>query len=193
ERDEPLAHTALLLLTERITPDEVALVQLRYPAESRLQRSATLVEVIAVEDVSHLETEGVARAEPDGHHALLLPCLEAPLPHVDAATGGNVQLEAVLARVPGATDDRAHAGDLAFGEVVVRDGIELRLGQLLENPLGAGALQCEQCDLIGAIDELCAEAVHVLSDVVAIAVPVGRVHDDHVVILEAVDDAVVDH
>src|SRR5690606_6815538 len=57
ERDEPLAHSALLLRTERITPDEVALVQLRYPAESRLQRSATLVEVIAVEDVSHLETE----------------------------------------------------------------------------------------------------------------------------------------
>src|SRR5258705_3586798 len=63
ETDEAARETALLLRDERIAADEVALVQLHEPGESRLEGRRGVVDVVAVERHPHLEAQGVARAE----------------------------------------------------------------------------------------------------------------------------------
>src|SRR5690606_31138963 len=113
----------LLLALERAPADELALVELDHPREAGLERRALLVDVVAVQDVAHLEAERVPGAETRGDHALRLAHLEDATPERDRVLVRHVQLEAVLARVTGAADDGGPAIDGPFDEVVVGDPV----------------------------------------------------------------------
>src|SRR5690606_22743621 len=118
EPDQPAADALLLLPLEGGTTEEISLVELDDPAEPGFEGRVVPVEVVAVEDVPHLEAERVAGAEPRGDEAVVLPRLEELRPERDGVLAADVELEAVLARVPGAADDGGPAVDRALDEVV---------------------------------------------------------------------------
>ena len=60
EADQPPGKPLLLLLHERLATHEVSLVDLREPGEVRLERRDGVVDVVAVERHSHLETQRIA-------------------------------------------------------------------------------------------------------------------------------------
>ena len=103
-----------------------------------------------------------------------------------------VELEAVLAGVPGAGDEALGAGHLAGDEVVVGDVGEAGGGQRLEQRLGLGALQRQQPDLAGDVLEADVDAALLLDDVLPGLGRVRGVDHDHELVVEPVDGAVVD-
>src|SRR5437764_10807839 len=129
EADELSRYAPLLLPDERVAADELALRELHQPAEVRLQWRRRVVDVVSVQRHPHLETQRVARAEPRRRHAART---EQRLPDRRCIAIVEVQLEAVLAGVAGARDDRRRAGDFPFAEMVVADLRELGPGHRLE-------------------------------------------------------------
>jgi len=79
------------------------------PAERRLDRCRRLVDVVAVEAKPGLETQRVARAEPDGLH---LRFAEELLRQRDRILLRHGNLVAVLARIARAADETGNAGDV---------------------------------------------------------------------------------
>src|SRR5437868_1531060 len=63
EADEFFLDAGRLLLVERRAADELSLLELHEPVEIRLERRDRVVDVVAVERHSHLETQRVAGAE----------------------------------------------------------------------------------------------------------------------------------
>jgi hypothetical protein len=62
-RNEPAHHSRFLLSEERVTTDEVPLVELRHPAEASFERRMLLVEITAVERVSHFQAKRITSPE----------------------------------------------------------------------------------------------------------------------------------
>src|SRR5690242_12944251 len=118
EADELARDATLLLPHEGVAADEVALGELHEPGEVRLERRRCVVDVVAVERHPHLQTQRVARAETGRRHA---PSADEYLPDRRSITVVEVKLEAVLAGVSGARDDRRRPRDLALREVIVAD------------------------------------------------------------------------
>src|SRR5256886_15310436 len=106
QADQSSARTALLDFRQRIAPDEVAFVELHSPTETGLVRVDGLVHVVAPQSQRGLEPGGIARAQPGGQHALAASVLEERIPHVTDILRRDEQLEAVLAGVAGACEDR---------------------------------------------------------------------------------------
>src|SRR5690606_1712772 len=105
EPHEPSEDARFLLAPQRVASDEVALVDLRDPAEARLEHRVLLVEGVPVERITHLQAQAVARAEPRRTEALRATRLEERPPQGGGFRGGHVELEAVLARVARAAHD----------------------------------------------------------------------------------------
>src|SRR5690606_35525116 len=72
EPDQPAADALLLLPLEGGTTEEISLVELDDPAEPGFEGRVVPVEVVAVEDVPHLEAERVAGAEPRRDESVVL-------------------------------------------------------------------------------------------------------------------------
>src|SRR3990172_576236 len=104
EADELLREARLLLLLQRLAPDEVALVQLHHPGQARLERRGGVVHVRPVEPVRHLEPKRIACAEAAGTYALGLACSHEHRPQLRTLLRGTEELEAVLAGVARAPD-----------------------------------------------------------------------------------------
>ena len=102
EGDELLARAGLALGAHRLGADE-ARVLLARPAEAGLDRAARLREVVAVEVEADLEAQRVARAEAGGRRA----AGDELVPDRRGVVGRDEQLDAVLAGVAGAADERA--------------------------------------------------------------------------------------
>ena len=189
ESHELLRHAGRLLRFKGRTADEVALFHLHEPAESGLERSDRLVDVIAVERHPHLETQRVAAAERDGGDA---PVVHQRLPEPRRVLDVVVELEPVLSGVAGARECHWDPRDDGLGEPVVPDLVE-RLGrERLEDLLRRGPLHRQQADVITHIGEDTVELPDVLPDVLEILVLVRAVHDHHqVVVGVAVDEAIV--
>ena len=77
-------------------------------------------------------------------------------------------------------------------EVVVADVGEAARGQALQHLLRVGPLHRDQADVGGDVLEPDVGAALLLDDVLPRRRDVGRVHDDHELVVEAVDGAVVD-
>ncbi len=167
---------------QRVGADEVLAVERAHPAEPGLEGRVRLVEVVAVERIADLEAQRVARPETRGRGARR----GQPVPQRPGPFGGHEQLDAGLAGVAGAGDDRAHAAHLGLGE-----GERLERRQLDEAGRG-GALQREHRDPLGQIVEL--DAVRQVADEpLAVGVDARGVDDQqHVVVGEPVGDQVVD-
>src|SRR5439155_17937493 len=89
------------------------LVELAGPAEARLDRVGGLVDVVPVERKARFEAERVAGTEADRLDALLGTPREQPVPDPGGVRVRHEDLEAVLARVPGAGQRRAGSSDAA--------------------------------------------------------------------------------
>src|SRR5215210_4994341 len=98
-----LARRALRLLRHQgVAPQEVPLVELDDPGEPRLPRRGGLVDLVPVEGHGRFQAEGVARAQPRRAG----PGLHQAPPESGRVLRIDVQLEAVLAGVAGARDER---------------------------------------------------------------------------------------
>ena len=189
EAHELLRDSGRLLCFECRLPDKVTLLHLHEPLEIGFQRRDGVVDVVAVEGHPHLEAERVAAAESGGGDVAVL---HEGVPDVGGVGDIEVELKAIFARVAGARDDHgALAGDHPLLEVVVLDGVEVDVGEFLENLLRLGALEGEQGNAIGDVFELRVELGEVLRDVGEVFVFVGRVDDHHEVVGGAVHEAVV--
>ena len=107
-RAEAQAHEAVrrrfLQRRQRVAPDEVALVELHRPAEATAVRVGVVVHVLAVQAQARLQPQAcrARRARPAPTRAQRRP--PAAHPRAARALRVDVDLEAVLARVPGARD-----------------------------------------------------------------------------------------
>src|SRR5688572_30580952 len=101
EADELAGDTLRSLPLERFPPEEVALLHLHDPAEVRLPRGDGLVDVVAVEGHARLEPQRVPRAEAARGRALVLPALQQSAEDLLRPLRREVDLEAVLAGIPG--------------------------------------------------------------------------------------------
>src|SRR5437763_16609762 len=80
--DQPPPGSLCLDLDEGRAADELALVELHRPAETRLVRVDRLVHVVAVQAEGGLQARGVAGAEAGRQHARLATVLEDGVPHL---------------------------------------------------------------------------------------------------------------
>src|SRR5205807_4362445 len=93
ERGQLLGRALGPDLGDRLGPDEARLL-LAAPAEARLDRVAILAEVVAVQVVTDLDPQRVARPEPRGRRA----ALKQGVPHAGCLARVEQQLDPVLAR-----------------------------------------------------------------------------------------------
>src|SRR5881296_3408084 len=98
-----------LLCGDHVAPGEF-LVELAGPAQARLDRVGRLVDVVAVQGEAGLQTERVARPEPDWLDSGVAPGREQSVPDFGGVGVCHEHLEAVFARVPGARHGRASPG-----------------------------------------------------------------------------------
>src|SRR5690606_32056256 len=130
-------------------------------------------------------------AETRGNETVALADLEELPPQRDGRVVRHVQLEAVLARVAGATDDRTVAVHLALDEAVEANGWQVDVRDATQDRLRRRTLEREQRRLVRPVRELDAEPVRELADPLPVLLAVGRVDDEHVPVFQAVEEAVV--
>ena len=129
EPDQGPAGSLRLDLLQRVAADEVAFGQLHGPAEPGFVRVHCLVHIVAVEAEGSLESRRIAGAQARGQDPGGLPGLEDGVPDMAEPVAGDEELEAVLAGVTGARDDRSDACDLAAAESEVRDIVRVLVGR----------------------------------------------------------------
>src|SRR5258708_3595430 len=118
----------------------VVVIELDDPAQIRLERGRSGVNIVAVQGHPGFEPQRVARAEAAG----LDPTgSEEFAPDPRCHERRHVDLEAIFAGIARARDDGRRAIHLAEGEPVVLDRAEVDVGQRLQEALGVGALQGE--------------------------------------------------
>ena len=191
EADEPPRGAGRAHLLDRVLADEVTLLRLHDPSEAGLERVRRLVDVVAVERVRHLEAERIAGAEADRRDTIMAARVEQRIPEPFGGLGGNVQLEAVLARVSRARDDRRDARHARRREAIVRDRRDVGLRQPTDERLGARSLHRDQTGR--RRDVLPARAAGMPGHPRPVLVDVRRVHRQHEAIArQARDRQVVD-
>lgn len=182
-------------MTSPITspPDEVALLlELHHPAQTGVERRQRGRQLVAVQRHARLQAERVpagqtARDQPRG---LARPgqCLPQP----DGVLRLHEQLEAVLAGVAGARDQRRDAGDRSGQTGVVLQAVQIGVGERREDARGLGALHGEQRVGVPVVAHLGVEPGRPLGQRVQDDLGVGGVGDDHVLgLFEPIDDQVV--
>src|SRR5690348_980439 len=124
ETDQPAAWALGLDFQERLATDELALLELDGPAETRFVGVDGLVHVVAPEAKRGLKPRRVARAQARGQDTLAGAALEDGVPNLADELALDHDLEAVLPGVPRARDDRGDAGDVATAKSEVGQVVE---------------------------------------------------------------------
>ena len=120
--DEALSEAILALLAHGIAADEVVSAQLRAPAKRRLERSGGLIHVVSVQVEAGLQAQRVTGTQPDGGNAVGLARRQDRRPDRSRFSGGDEDLEAVLAGISGSSNDAAcNASDGGLREPEVLD------------------------------------------------------------------------
>src|SRR5258708_2395234 len=137
-------------LLQRVAADEVALAQLHGPSQSRLVGVDGLVHVVAPQAQRGFESGRVACAESSREDAGRPAVLEDRVPCRAHLVAADEQLEAVLARVAGARDERVDARHVAVAKTEVRNPVEVYsfAGQQL---LRTRTLEGAEAELHGAV------------------------------------------
>ena len=125
-------------------PANSPLSQADDPPEACLEQRRRLVHVLAVQPHRRLETQGIAGAEADRAQPGGRAGIEQRRPDRLGGLRSDEQLEAVLARVTGAGDGGAHAGDLAVRDGVVAEPVELHGRQRLQDLPRSRTLERQQ-------------------------------------------------
>src|SRR5262245_57482399 len=81
ERHEPAREAALLFLKQLCPPNEIWLRQVNKECEPGFQRIVLRRKVGAVERITHLKTQSIARAEPAGTNAYRFSLLQNFVPN----------------------------------------------------------------------------------------------------------------
>src|SRR6266568_3694618 len=173
---------------EGVAADKVALVQLHGPAQARFVWVDRLVHVVAPQPQRRLEPGRVASAQAGRKHAGRFAMAQDGVPCLANLLAADEQLEAVLARVAGARDQRVDAGHVAVPKSKVRDRIESVAWQQL---LCARPLERNEPELERAVLDLDI-ARRMLPKPPEVGFAVGRVDDDEKPFAASVHDEVVD-
>jgi hypothetical protein len=193
--DEPLLRTVLRDPRQRLAPHEVArLLQLHDAPEAGVEGVGVAIELVAVERHPGLEAERVARPQPGGHDTGIPAGGGERLPDLGAAPPVHEHLEAVLAGVARPRDERRHARDLALGDGVVLEPVQVDVGQRRQDLRGAGPLDRDQRGGQGPVVEDGLPAIEPMGQLVRHHRGVAGVRDHQEPLRpEPVDDQVVDH
>ena len=141
---------------ERALADEVGLGLADRPGEAGVVGGQRAVGVLADDDVALLGAHHVHRLGAVGHDVVLLAGLPQLLPEGEAVAGGDVDLEAELAGEGDPEEPGGEAGDGAFGDRHVREGLGgdvEALDEGLEELAGVRALQRDRRPLLGGRGE----------------------------------------
>ncbi len=150
-------------------------------------RTARLHQVVAVQVVTDLKAQRVARAEADRDDARL----EQRVPDLRGAGGGDEQLDAVLARVARAAhEDVLDAGDRQAGGAEALG--QLTVGEVRDDAARLRPLDREHRVVVQTVVERHVEGLRLLGEPGQVLVVVGRVRDRQIVVLaELVGEEVV--
>ena len=146
DADETVLGAVSLSILEDLATGEVllALDQLRCPAETGGVGVGGVVDVVAVEAESHLQTEGVTSSEADRLDVKFLTGLEELIPEVLRILDVlDVELIASGTGVAGIGYQHLLAVELSSVEAVVGDRVNVDVDQLLDRLLGLGPLNGE--------------------------------------------------
>jgi hypothetical protein len=119
ESDELLWKTSVSQLEERISSDEIALIELHNPSKSTLKRGDILGEFMAVQRKRGLKTERITRAETTRKNAKSGAVLKQKSPQIARFFSFYEDLNSILAGISGTGDDHRRAQDLTLNEVEV--------------------------------------------------------------------------
>ena len=186
ERDEHLGRAVGPSDLDRLRADE-ARVLLHAPAQAGLDGTARLHQVVAVQVVTDLQAQRVARAEADRDDARV----QQRVPDLDGADRVDQQLHAVLAGVARAAHE--HVLDPGHGEAGGAEPLgQLTLGEVRDDPARLGPLDREHRVVVQGVLEADVEGLRLLAEPRQVLFVVGRVRDRQVVVLtELVGEEVV--
>ena len=154
DADETVLGAVGLSILKDLATGEVLLAidQLRRPAEPGGVGIGGVIDVVAIEAESHLQTEGVTSTEADRLDVKLLPCLEELIPEVLRILDVlDVELVTTGAGVAGIGYQHLLAVELSFVEAVVRDRVNVDVDELLDRLLGLGPLDSEDAHPLRAV------------------------------------------
>src|SRR5256884_4257909 len=129
---------------------------IRDVAVTGVQTCALPIYLVAIEGHRGFESERVARGEAAGKYAVgraVATGVEHLLPESFGPVRRGVDLEAVLARVARARDDRGHAVNTALAEVVILYLFEWRPGERLKYAERFGALERDLAEVGASVRE----------------------------------------
>ena len=151
---------------------------------------------MAVERHARLEAQGVARRESGGHEPRAGAGLGDRLPERGSGIRSEVELEAVLAGVPGAGDQHVVAAEVGGDRAVVAQVVEpgdVEAVDVAQDLLRLRTLQRDQRDVVALVLDEAGERRAAVAQLLDRDLAVARVRDDEEAVLAgAVDDQVVE-
>ena len=175
EPGQDAAYSALLLASQRVAAQEIALIELADPSEVRFPDGSCVVQFVTVKAHTGLEPQGVAGAEATRDKSVSLAGLQQIVPHFFGVLRREVQFEAILAGVAGSSDEGLHAIDLACQEPIVFQRRDRRAGETLHNAERPGPLHGKLRISLACVLHLSVEAA-VAVDVVEVLILVAGIH-----------------
>ena len=109
ESNELLWKASVSLFEERISPDEIALIELHDPSEPTLKSGDILGEFMTVQRKRGLKTERITRAKTTREHPEGGSVLKQKSPEIRSFLCFYEDLNSVLAGVSGTSDDDRRA------------------------------------------------------------------------------------
>ena len=176
---------------QRIASNKIVFIQLGDPAQPRLQRRGTLIDIIAIETVFFLQAQGVACPQADRSDVKFLPGGKDLLPDRPGMLAVKVQFKSRFPGIAGRGDNHLHPGEHAFAKPVKLNLREIHVGEFLEGGFRLFPLHRQLGDAVA--DVLYRHPFQaIFPDPGFILIEVGGVDHQQVVIAAIVDDQVVD-
>ena len=170
------------------------LVQLCDPTKAGFKWIGVIRNVIAIEAISHLETQSVASSESDWFKPEGLPGLEDRVPYFRGGFGlaGKIDLDSWLTSVACAREDHLLASQFTMRKMIIFDRAQVNLRQRLHDLDCLLPLNRKKRSSIGIIAKRDIEALRLLVEPCPVLLGRGCIHDDHIVLRrEHVDNKVV--
>ena len=131
---QPPPGAFLLDPRQRLRSDKLTLIQFGDPAQPGLDRVGLGGNVLAIEAILHLQTEGVPGAQARRLQARRLTRAQQIVPQSGRSLGIRIKFKAQLAAVAGAADQQVPPMDLCFPAVVKLQGIQFGAQHLGHDP-----------------------------------------------------------
>src|SRR5665647_1203149 len=180
-----------LLCDERVLAPECVLLPANGPAGPSLHRSDVQAQLVTVQRVAHLGTQGIARTQATGQPVIRCRGLDQRVPESQRVVPARDQLVATLAGVAGAADDDRLAVPVGLDERHVL--VAGRQTKSLEDLVALVALNRDNAVSVVEVLDLQARGRCRLQPAYNLSSVGGVGNQEDVVLGAQVDDEVIDH